>query len=395
MHSAPFPHHPSKAIPMRIAISIPKPCHEDWNAMIPHPGSGPGRAPRFCDSCQHSVADLTTATDAELVALFTSDTKPKCARFDPRQLERVLGESPTSRNHALPIAAFSSLLAVAAGQEAMAQGGPVIELTGEPAISAPPPPNTLRMGKPRIFVPQPMDTVPPIKMGEVVPHSIPPTDRPIIGDTVVMERPELHMVGQMTVRPVTASYYIDGVKIEARESMGLPASTIEEVPVITGGLPGTFGDIDGGITFPPEDPACTDTVEQRGLPLTGRVVDATTGTVLRGATVTWVETDLRCCTDANGLFGFPVEPSAQHGTVTLRIEAAGHAPQERPVPTERLPLCMPIALPRSTEPTESRTSKAIDMWNVPMQAQERPMFMGLVVTRKPTLWERVKSPFRR
>jgi hypothetical protein len=402
MHSAPFPHHPSKAIPMRIAISIPKPCHEDWNAMIPHPGSGPGRAPRFCDSCQHSVADLTTATDAELVALFTSDTKPKCARFDPRQLERVLGESPTSRNHALPIAAFSSLLAVAAGQEAMAQGGALPPMVGEPAISAPPPPNLMVKGKMRVAPSLPLDTVAPctIKMGEVmpVPHSIPAgldPERMITGDTVVMEQPELLMTGQMMVRQVPTYYYIDGVKIEARESMGLPASTIEEVQVITGGLPGTFGDIDGGITFPPEDPACTDTVEQRGLPLTGRVVDATTGTVLRGATVTWVETDLRCCTDANGLFGFPVEPSAQHGTVTLRIEATGHAPQERPVPTERLPLCMPIALPRSTEPTESRTSKAIDMWNVPMQAQERPMFMGLVVTRKPTLWERVKSPFRR
>jgi hypothetical protein len=275
-------------------------------------------------------------------------------------------------------------------------------MVGEPAISAPPPPNLMVKGKMRVAPSLPLDTVAPctIKMGEVmpVPHSIPAgldPERMITGDTVVMEQPELLMTGQMMVRQVPTYYYIDGVKIEARESMGLPASTIEEVQVITGGLPGTFGDIDGGITFPPEDPACTDTVEQRGLPLTGRVVDATTGTVLRGATVTWVETDLRCCTDANGLFGFPVEPSAQHGTVTLRIEATGHAPQERPVPTERLPLCMPIALPRSTEPTESRTSKAIDMWNVPMQAQERPMFMGLVVTRKPTLWERVKSPFRR
>ena len=76
MQSIPFPHHPSNPLPMRIAISIPKPCHEDWNAMTPDPGSEAGRAPRFCDSCQHSVADLTTASDAELVALFTSDAKP-------------------------------------------------------------------------------------------------------------------------------------------------------------------------------------------------------------------------------------------------------------------------------------------------------------------------------
>lgn len=369
---------------MRIAISIPKPCHEDWNAMTLEPGA------RFCDSCQHSVADLTKATDAELVTLFTGDAKPKCARFDPRQLERVLGDPQPSR-HTLPIAAFSSLLAVAAGQEAMAQGGPIIQVKGEPAISAPPPPNTLRMGKMRIDPPQPVDTVPcTIKMGEVVPHSIPPHDRPIIGDTLVMERPELLMTGQMTVRQVPTYYYIDGVKVEVNEGTGLPASAIEEVQVITGGLPGTFGDVDGGIAVPTEDPACSDTADVRGLPLSGRVVDASTGAVLRGVTVEWVEEGLHCCTDINGLFGFPVEPSEEHGPVTLRIEATGHAPQERPVPTERLPLCIPIALPRSKEQAPVDAIERSDI-----RRYERPMVMGLVIARKPTLWERVKSPFTR
>jgi hypothetical protein len=35
--------------------------------------------------------DLTKTSDAELLRLFTSDARPKCARFDPAQLERVLG----------------------------------------------------------------------------------------------------------------------------------------------------------------------------------------------------------------------------------------------------------------------------------------------------------------
>lgn len=372
---------------MRIAISIPKPCHEDWNAMTPDPGSEAGRAPRFCDSCQHSVADLTTASDAELVALFTSDARPKCARFDPRQLERVLGEAPTSRHHALPIAAFSSLLAVAAGQEAMAQGGPVIQVKGEPAISAPPPPNTLRMGKMRIDSPQPVDTVPcTIKMGEVVPHSIPPTDRALIGDTVVMEQPELLMTGQMAVRQVGTYYYIDGVKVEASEGLGLPASAIEEVQVITGGLPGTFGDLDGGMVIAPEDPACSDTADVRGLPLSGRVVEASTGAVLRGVTVEWVEEGLHCCTDINGLFGFPVKAGDRKATMTLRISKPGHAPQERSLPMDKLPYCVPIALARSTT----------DMPQQLVQPNDLPMMMGaMVITHKPTLWERVKGPFKR
>ncbi|MCC7502239.1 MAG: carboxypeptidase-like regulatory domain-containing protein [Flavobacteriales bacterium] len=372
---------------MRIAISIPKPCHEDWNAMTPQQGA------RFCDTCQHSVADLTTASDAELVALFTSDAKPKCARFDPRQLERVLGDPQPSR-HTLPIAAFSSLLAVAAGQEAMAQGGPIIQVKGEPAISAPPPPNTLRMGKMRIDPPQPVDTVPVIKMGEVmpVPHSIPAGLDPegmITGDTVVM-RQDL-ITGQAKIRLNCASvngtyYYIDGVKVEAGAGPGLPKSAIEEVQLITGGLPGTFGDVDGGISFRSDEPACTDTADVRALPLSGRVVDATTGAVLRGVTVEWVEEGLHCCTDVNGLFGFPAKTEGKVDAITLRIQSVGHAPQERSVPMTRLPFCVPIALPRSTTP-------AIE----PVEQQlERPMMMGaMVITQKPTLWERVKGPFRR
>ena len=352
---------------MRIAISIPKPCHEDWTAMTPQHGA------RFCDSCQHSVADLTTASDAELVALFTGDAKPKCARFDPRQLERVLGEAPTSRQHALPIAAFSSLLAVAAGQEAVAQGDETLTMLGEPAISAPPPPSVLhiRMGKMRIDPPQPVDT----------------PQCTITGDTVVMEQQEPLMTGQMMVRPVPTFFYIDGVKVGSGAVAGLPKSAIEEVQVITGGIPGTLGDVDGEIVVRSADPACIDTADTHALPLTGRVVDATTGAVLRGATVEWVEEGLHCCTDINGLFGFPVKTEGKTGTITLRIQSVGHALQERSVPPAKLPFCVLIPLPRST----TEKLQVVDPIEQPI---ELPMMMGaMVITRKPTLWERVKSPF--
>ncbi|MBL7953271.1 MAG: hypothetical protein JNM62_16310 [Flavobacteriales bacterium] len=82
---------------------------------------------RFCSSCQHEVADLTHATDNELLRLFGGDAEPpKCARFDPRQLDRVL-RGPEERNAGvLPIAMFTSLLALLSGNESLGQHGGVV-----------------------------------------------------------------------------------------------------------------------------------------------------------------------------------------------------------------------------------------------------------------------------
>lgn len=42
-------------------------------------------------------------------------------------------------------------------------------------------------------------------------------------------------------------YYIDGVKVPAGAGIGLPKSAIEEVQVITGGVPASYGDVTGGL----------------------------------------------------------------------------------------------------------------------------------------------------
>ncbi len=174
VHSRPFAHH-SNITPspgygdrsMKITISVPTPCHENWEAMSPREQG------RHCAQCDHVVADLTTATDAQLVALFTSNSKPKCARFDTRQLDRALGAAEKQQQSRLPAAAFTSLLAVAAGHEALAQQGALIML-GEPAIAQPMPPPPQVTGK-MMFVP----------------HSIPPVCIiPITGDTVAVITPQ-------------------------------------------------------------------------------------------------------------------------------------------------------------------------------------------------------------
>mgnify|MGYP000892667473 FL=1 len=87
---------------MRIAISIPKPCHEDWNAMEPN-GAG-----RHCATCSYMVEDLSTRTDRELFLRAQKGTLPKCGRFAAGQLDRVLGATGLSASALLltaPIAA--------------------------------------------------------------------------------------------------------------------------------------------------------------------------------------------------------------------------------------------------------------------------------------------------
>jgi hypothetical protein len=48
-------------------------------------------------------------------------------------------------------------------------------------------------------------------------------------------------------RSESTYYYIDGVKVPAGAGTGLPKSAIEEVQVITGGVPANYGDVTGGL----------------------------------------------------------------------------------------------------------------------------------------------------
>ena len=66
-----------------IQISIPSPCHEDWQRMTP------AEKGRFCDSCQKKVHDFTASPDREIVAAFAKDSR-LCGRFRGDQLNREL-----------------------------------------------------------------------------------------------------------------------------------------------------------------------------------------------------------------------------------------------------------------------------------------------------------------
>lgn len=74
-----------------IQLTIPKPCHENWDAMTPVEKG------RFCGSCQKQVVDFSTMSDRQIAEFFKRpSTGSVCGRFMSDQLDRDI-ELPKKR----------------------------------------------------------------------------------------------------------------------------------------------------------------------------------------------------------------------------------------------------------------------------------------------------------
>ncbi|PKB16291.1 hypothetical protein [Flavobacterium sp. 5] len=70
-------------------ITIPKPCHEDWNKMTPD------ETGRFCNSCSKSVVDFTKMLPNEIQDFFIKNEGQKvCGRFQNKQLDSIIIQIP-------------------------------------------------------------------------------------------------------------------------------------------------------------------------------------------------------------------------------------------------------------------------------------------------------------
>lgn len=65
-------------------ISIPKPCHEDWEKMTPRDQG------RHCDACAKTVVDFTNMSDDEVQNFFLNNNGKVCGRVNNSQLARIV-----------------------------------------------------------------------------------------------------------------------------------------------------------------------------------------------------------------------------------------------------------------------------------------------------------------
>lgn len=101
-----------------LTISIPEPCHENWNAMTSNEKG------RHCAVCEKTVYDFTSKNDGQIISAFETDGK-LCGRFKNTQLQRELVISRKERNNYLSLVASGLFAFLSIGtQDLIAQGNP-------------------------------------------------------------------------------------------------------------------------------------------------------------------------------------------------------------------------------------------------------------------------------
>jgi len=91
--------------PLKIKLSVPEPCHEDWDKMTP------GEKGRHCSHCNKSVIDFSKFTDKELVEYISKHKETGCGKFNSTQLNRLIVANEPSHTPVFRRILFGTALA--------------------------------------------------------------------------------------------------------------------------------------------------------------------------------------------------------------------------------------------------------------------------------------------
>ena len=86
---------------MKKKLTIPEPCHEDWNKM------SPTQKGKFCKSCAKDVVDFTKNSKEEIIDYLSDATGKTCGRFKTSQID----ESSITRKFSSPLIPYAKVVA--------------------------------------------------------------------------------------------------------------------------------------------------------------------------------------------------------------------------------------------------------------------------------------------
>jgi CarboxypepD_reg-like domain len=159
----------------KLQLSIPTPCHEDWEAMTPVEKG------KFCGSCQKQVIDFSNMNDRQVAEFFKKPaTSSVCGRFMADQLEREL-DIPKKR---IPWLKYFFQFAVPAFLVSLKASATIVQKTqGTVTI--------IKLNK---------DTT---KFPPVLKNSLPVCNEPIVGDTIItpVNYPVENIKGEISIIP--------------------------------------------------------------------------------------------------------------------------------------------------------------------------------------------------
>jgi CarboxypepD_reg-like domain/Secretion system C-terminal sorting domain len=164
----------------KLQLTIPKPCHENWDAMTPVEKG------KFCGSCQKQVVDFSNMSDRLVAEFFKKpSTGSVCGRFMTDQLDRSI-EIPKKRipwvKYFFQFAIPAFLISIKASAQ-KTQGKIKVNTTVADTAKVPFPNQIIRMGT---AVARPICTKP--LMGDIMitPIKKPLVDKIVKGDTILL-----------------------------------------------------------------------------------------------------------------------------------------------------------------------------------------------------------------